>query len=498
MGDERVDVAQAVSNGDIEPQVRGGEAVTRTDDAEPVVEPRENVTVVATDSNTWLGDAQQGPRANAELIAFDTDGSVLYYEDDHTRYWDVDPVPGTEATVEFLYADHLSPSECGGESACTRNGIERVNLTTGESTDVYSRVTPGKHSTRWHDGDRVDGERYAVADIAEDRLFVANTTTGHVEWAWDAQTEFDPASSGGPYPEDWTHVNDVEVLPDGRFMASLRNHDQVVFVDPETGMDGEWTLGSDGDHGTLYEQHNPDYIPESAGGPAVVVADSENSRLVEYQRDDGEWNRTWSWADQRLQWGRDADRLPNGHTLVADSNGNRVFEVDRDGEIVWSADVAFPYEVERLGTGDESTGGPSAASADLESRTPGETAEGGSPGLLTSVWLTIRSTFAGPYLSAVFYVLPYWMGAAEALALLGFVLVGAAWVVTELYWAPYTVTVRSPVRLRSTGAEAMSVGAAEDGGGDGTDTDEPTTGGTNEGSAESGHEDVDGTDQEDT
>jgi hypothetical protein len=73
----------------------------------------------------------------------------------------------------------------------------------------------------------------------------------------------------------------------------------------------------------FYEQHNPDYIPEERGGPAVLVADSENGRVVEYGRTpgngtpvtDGTWERTWQWRDGRLQWPRDADRLPNGGWL---------------------------------------------------------------------------------------------------------------------------------------------------------------------------------------
>ncbi|MGM0591288.1 MAG: aryl-sulfate sulfotransferase, partial [Halobacteriota archaeon] len=290
------------------------EQAFRTGDRSPVVPPRENLTVVATDSNAFISDENDGARAQAELVAFAPDGRIYYYENDHTRYWDVDPVPGTTATVEFVYADHLDPEECGGEVVCTRNGVERVNLTTGERTDVYSRITPGKHSTRWHDVDRIDENRLLVADIARDRVFVVNATTGLLEWEWDVQSDFD-VDSGGPYPEDWTHLNDVEYVEiAGRdaVMVSLRNHDQVVFVDFERGLVEDWTLGADDDHGTLYEQHNPDYVPPERGGPAVLVADSENGRVVEYQRERGEWRRTWTWADDRLQWPRDADRLPNG------------------------------------------------------------------------------------------------------------------------------------------------------------------------------------------
>ncbi len=427
--------------------VRGDPAVERafrSGDAGQVVGERDAITVVATDSTAFVSDEGSGPRRLAELVAFAPDGSVYYYDDDHTRYWDVDPFEGTNATVEYVYADHLDADECGAETVCTRNGVERVNLTTGEVTDVYSRITPGKHSTRWHDVDRVDDERLLVADIFRDRVYVVNTTTGLVEWEWDAQSEFDP-ESGGPYPDDWTHLNDVELVEiDGReaAMVSLRNHDQVVFVGFERGLLDEWTLGSDDDHDVLYEQHNPDFIPAERGGPAVLVADSEHGRVVEYQRVDGEWERSWVWADQRLTWPRDADRLPNGHTLVTDSNGDRVLEVDRSGEVVWSADVGFPYESERLGTGDESAGGESAASLGLASQEP--------PAARGEGDAVSRVAAAAPpsLVNAVAYVLPPWMGVPKVLAALVLLVVAPWWLLVEYRRSAYELSVRSPLTVR--------------------------------------------------
>ena len=417
----------------------GVERAFRTGDRSPVVPPRENVTVVTTDSNAVVTDERDAPRARAELVAFAPDGRIHYYENRHTRYWDVDPVPGTTATVEFVYADHLDPSECSGGAACTRNGVERVNLTTGERRAIYSRITPGKHSTRWHDVDRIGADRLLVADIARDRVFVANTTTGLVEWAWDARTDYD-VRSGGSFPDDWTHLNDVELVEIGgreAVMVSLRNHDQVVFVDVERGLVENWTLGADDRHGVLYEQHNPDYVPPEAGGPAVLVADSENGRVVEYRRENGTWVRSWSWTDDRLRWPRDADRLPNGHTLVTDSNGDRVLEVDTNGTVVWTATVGFPYEAERLGTGAESTGGESAAALDLSDAQP--TAD--DPSALER----IEAALPPKLVNAVAYLFPRWVGGPEAVAALALLVATPWWIALEYRWTDRSVTVRWPL-----------------------------------------------------
>ena len=103
-------------------------------------------------------------------------------------------------------------------------------------------------------------------------MFIVNTET-EVVWLWDAQSDF-PIEEGGSYPRDWSHINvfDAEYSEsgemEGRIMVSFRNQDQVVFLDRQEGLLGNWTLGTENEYNTQYEQHNPDYIPESEGGPS--------------------------------------------------------------------------------------------------------------------------------------------------------------------------------------------------------------------------------------
>ncbi len=410
----------------------------------PRAEPRDGHTVV-TESGRY-----------GTIVAYAPDGSLEYYDSSHTKYFDVDPVDGEAMTVEYAASDtiHTEGPTCR-TPPCTRNVVERVNLSTGETEEIYARYDHREKSGEWHDVDRIDDTHIVVADIVADQVFVVDTETELVEWLWDAQSEF-PVDGGGAYPTNWAHINDVEYVERGehagRIVVSLRNQDQVVFLDRDEGLLEEWTLGSEDDYDVLFEQHNPDYIPEEEGGPAVLVADSENDRVQEFQREDGEWNRTWTWTDERMEWPRDADRLPGGNTLVADTHGERILEIDPDGEIVWEVPTSHPYDVERLETGAESEGGQSAAQLGLESRTADAGNASGERSFLPVATLRSLARDVLPHrlTNAVIYVSPTWMGAPEFAAAAVIGLTGLAWITLEVKWrlTAAGVRVRTPVYRR--------------------------------------------------
>ena len=404
------------------------------------VAPAGGVTVISS-------DAYGGGR----LMAYRPNGSVLYYNQSYDFYHDVDPEPNASRTVLYVASENVDKGACDAEVSCRRSVVERLNLSTGAVTRLWSNVRPRRGSSAIHDVDRDGPNSLLVGEISRlDGAYVVNTSTGIVEWNWRAQQRY-PLASGGNYPSDWTHINDVERLPDGRVMVSVRNQDQIAFVDPETGVRGNWTLGADDRHSTLFEQHNPDYIPDSQGGPAVLIADSENNRIVEYQRQNGSWTRSWTWSDPRMEWPRDADRLPNGHTLVTDTNSDRVLEVNREGDVVWSVSFPGPYEAERLGTGDESANGSSAAALGLESRGAdggASDAAGESYGPVERLVYGVVDLLPTQAVHGLLYLLPAWLTPLSAVSLVGFGLVAAAWALLELRWSRYGVSVSWPIRLR--------------------------------------------------
>lgn len=413
-------VSTAMLQGD---DTRGrGPAFTEDDRA---VEPRDGITVITT--------SQYG---NNFLVAFAPNGTVLRYDDRYAFYNEVVHVPDTRASIVYVATRQLDREACHATQPCNRNVIERLNLTTGERVRLYERINP-RSRNQWHAIDLIDERHVLIGDIAYDRVFILDLETKLIEWEWEAQTEYS-LSGGGIYPGDWTHLNHVEHLPDGRVMVSLRNQDQVVFIDRETGLQENWTLGADGDHDVLFEQHNPEYIPLTHGGPAVLVADSENGRVVEYKREDGQWIPSWEWSDARMQWPRDADRLPNGHTLIVDSNGARVFEVDRSGAIDWQVELKGAYDVEHIGISAGEETAESARQLGLESRTIGGTGPRESRSDQPTdarVVAVLKKGLPNLLVNGLLYVLPAWFGLIEFLASLTFCASALAWAGTELWWA---------------------------------------------------------------
>lgn len=393
-------------------------------------------TAPETDDHTVITESGRA----GTITVYAPDGEVAYYNNSRTKYFDADPVEGDPMTVEYTATDtiHSEGPTCS-DPPCTRNVLERVDVETGEVEVLYERYDYKETAGEWHDSARIDDTRVVIADIVADQVFIVDTETEVVEWLWDAQSEFS-VEGGGPYPEDWAHINDVEYIEEGenegRIMVSLRNQDQVVFLDPDEGLVEEWTLGEEDNYDVQYEQHNPDYIPESQGGPAVLVADSENGRVQEFQREGDEWTRTWQWEDDRIQWPRDADRLPNGHTLISDSHGNRVLEVDQSGEIVWSVGSTLPYEAERLESGVESEGGQSAAELGVESRTVDDDVDesgGGvdAPGFFDDI---VRELLPHRVYNGLLFATPIWVGSMEFIAIGVGLLIGMTWLGMEIRW----------------------------------------------------------------
>jgi hypothetical protein len=416
-----------------------------------VTQPANNTTIVSVQGYTFQGSTN--PKKPARVIAASEQGRTQWsYESQQGKaawFFDVDPLENGNLLI-------VSPRD--GETL-----IYELNPDTGER--VWERRFPFEDT---HDADMLSDDELVIGhmrawnesrEVSEDEVVIYNRTTDEITWRWTFHEHFSNGTDGG-FNDDWTHVNDVDQIGEDRLLLSPRNFDQAIVVNRTTGEIVQ-RLGHDDETGIprdpttqsriasarsdepeiLDEQHNPDYLVGENGTPTMLVADSGNNRIVEYARLDGSWVLTWEVGSESLRWPRDADRLPNGNTLIVDSLNHRVVEVTPTGEIVWEYYATWgPYDAERLGTGDESNG-PTIRQLNAT----GSYELTGSAGLRPGTgdnrdfpgWL--RSTFGGTPLSGSAETLarlwghympwfrPVWLSSWDAAFLVGAGFVGLSW-----------------------------------------------------------------------
>ena len=215
-----------------------------------------------------------------------------------------------------------------------RNGNVLLLCMTAIPPELAARVQGGIPGTE------DNGEMYAD-------YLVEMTTEGRTVWEWRSWEHLDPAADRIT-PQDrrheWTHGNTVVEMPDGTIAVSFRDISTVVILDRPSG-EIVWKLGPP----TLAQQHAP--TPLSNGH--LLIFDNgthradhpvPHSRVIEVERASKEI--VWSYQERRLfdffsPYISNAQRLPNGNTLICEGNFGRLFEVTPEGFVVW--EYVNPY-----------------------------------------------------------------------------------------------------------------------------------------------------------
>lgn len=204
--------------------------------------------------------------------------------------------------------------------------------------------------------------------IYDDR-FREVTPSGEAIWEWHAvdhfeEFEFSPDAQslirqrGG----DWTHINTLDILPDGNIITCFRHVGMIAIVDKATGK-FIWKFDD------LVGPHHPNMIENGniivydnggvSGYPPrtrfrdytrlLEINPKTNEIVWEYSYLPANWVRTHRshhlQARHRSQfysraWGS-IQRLPNGNTLSLDATGGRLFEITLEGDLIW--EYVNPY-----------------------------------------------------------------------------------------------------------------------------------------------------------
>jgi outer membrane protein assembly factor BamB len=191
-----------------------------------------------------------------------------------------------------------------------------------------------------------------VSDQLNNRV-IEVTRAGTLVWSFgDGRSVPGPTSVVAP--------NDAERLPDGRTLISGTGasagseptcpalgsgcaDNRVILVDASGTI--VWQYGADGGRsGRGPNELNAPvaavFVPKS-GGNDILITDQGNNRVIEVSEQTKQI--VWQYppdsvrpeAKETLQSPNSAQRLANGHTLIADEGGDRVIEVDVAGAITW-------------------------------------------------------------------------------------------------------------------------------------------------------------------
>ena len=302
---------------------------------------------------------------------------MVWRESSADSYFDVTKTENGTVLAGFMTGGYSSCSPYA--SPCTRTGFRVIDIRPDPRvTSEYSFPVRTKTNSEVHDVEPLESGEYLLTDMEHERIFTVKD--GAVTWQWNASSFYDAPED--PTTTDLLHINDVDVIDEGRYLVSVRNANQILVVARGEGVTrviNRDTSGSNdancrksgqladydgdgevrcGDPSILNHQHNPQWL----GNDTVLVADSENDRVVELHRaDNGSWSPAWTLERAggiTFNWPRDADRLQNGNTLITDTLNRRLLEVNRSGTVVWSVQTKrIPYEADRLPAG-ETSGGP--------------------------------------------------------------------------------------------------------------------------------------------
>jgi len=179
---------------------------------------------------------------------------------------------------------------------------------------------------------------------------VEMTIDREVVWEWRCWEHLDPVNDGITAVQDerdaWPMGNGISEMPDGNILLSFRANSTVVMINRRTGAI-YWKLGAP----PLAGQHAPYLLPNGHvllfdNGPHRLDHSFPYSRVLEIDPATKEivWKYqdtpVWNFYSPRIS---NAQRLPNGNTLINEGSFGRFFEVTSEGEVVW--EYVNPYFV---------------------------------------------------------------------------------------------------------------------------------------------------------
>jgi len=183
-----------------------------------------------------------------------------------------------------------------------------------------------------------------IADTGDNRVIEVNRAN-HIVWDTDDLGKGRGALGQGTLSDGskLDYPNDAEPLPNGDILISCRLQNRVVEITKQ----GRIVRSISG---FLHGQHGPDLLPDGY----AYIADSDADRVIEVNPQN---HIVWQFGGRKngsdiLWWPRAAVPLPSGNVLITDSDHDRVIEVTHSKRIVrqWT-NLPTPYAASPLSNG---------------------------------------------------------------------------------------------------------------------------------------------------
>jgi hypothetical protein len=292
-----------------------------------------------------------------EATLMDMDGRVLHrWRREFREIWPDAPEPERKPDAGWWRRCRLLPD---GTLLAIFEGLGIVKLDRG-STPIWAALNGAHHDldilpdgriwllTRrahivpWYDAERPVLEDFVTLLDPEGRELRRISLLQAFEESEFRDVWRDSAARRGPRG-DVFHTNSLEILDgrladrdpafrEGNLLLSMLKQSVVAILDPEIASI-VWTA-----RGEFRRQHDPG---ASANGGLLLFDNlglGDRSRILEL--DPVSLDTIWSYeGSERYPFFSEklgtAQRLPNGNTLITESDNGRAFEVTTDGEIVW-------------------------------------------------------------------------------------------------------------------------------------------------------------------
>jgi len=262
-----------------------------------------------------IGGALSAP---AQESHFNSADNVLIADQFNNRVIEVD----RRGTIVWQFG--LGPTDYSPASINGTNDAERV----GEFTLMAGTGTPAGQP---------EAAPICQPGCADNRVLLVDRD-GNIVWQY------------GTWGVTGSGTNELNVpvqntwLPNGHVLITDQSNERIIEVNPifPVGGDIVWQYGTTGVSGNGPNQLNNPNCALLLENGHILICDENNNRAIEVTRSlPAGGDIVWQYGsgdpnvNDPVSGVAFASRLKNGHTLITDSNHNRIVEIDQNSNVVW-------------------------------------------------------------------------------------------------------------------------------------------------------------------